>query len=104
MSESDRVPAKAGIWPLAGPCWPPSRLGSPYFWPAKGPEPVLTQLMWSATFGNVSLASPPLRAGPTPPSPAAPWHPEQPADLYTSAPRTRGSTGPDAFLGEKAKA
>ena len=103
MSESGSE-LNDGMMPLAGPCWPPVRLGSPYFCPVKAPEPVLTQLTWSATFGNVSLASPPASFGPTPPSPAAPWQPAQPAVRYTWAPRTRGSTGPAFFGGLKANA
>src|SRR4051794_5231801 len=80
--------------PVLAMCWPPARFGSPYGLPLNGPDPVFTQLTWSATFGNVSLASPPASLGPTPPSPFAPWQPAQPAVLYTCLPRTKGSTGP----------
>src|SRR4051794_39671328 len=50
--------------------------------------------MWSASFGNVILASPWASAGPTPPPPVAPWQPAQPAVWYTCWPSTSGSTGP----------
>ena len=65
--------------------------------PAKGAEPVFTQLIWSAMFGKVSTAWPPWSTGPTPPSPLAPWQPEQPAEWYTWLPITSGSVDTAAF-------